>query len=156
MLLDKYINKRKKQHLLINCLLAAFILFILLVPDMAYEIVSGIFSFLFDNAIGLLHMLYEVIEYGIDLIVESILDTGLHTTQTISFYIQIILATILSYFVIRLIYSTIKKLLFCCHLCYCRKKASLVYYWGEQSLLHKTGIISSAIMLISCYLLFFI
>ncbi len=155
-LLDKYINKKKKQRLLINVCLTALIMTTLLMPDTVYEMVSGLCSFLFDNVLELLHLLYEIFEFGIDHLIESVFHMGLQATQTISFYTQLILALAIAYPAIRICYSIVKKLLFSSRKFYCRKKSSLLYYWGEQSFFYKVGVIFSGIMAITCYLLFFI
>lgn len=155
-LLHKHINKKKIQQLLVNGLITSFILAALLMPDMAVEFFLGICSFLIDELIEIVHVIYEIIEYGLDHLIENTFHTDLQATQTINFYTQIILAFAISYPLVRITYSTSKNILFCSHVFYCRKKASFFFYWGELSLLYKIGIISSIILVITSYLLFFI
>ena len=155
-LLHRHIKKKKTQGLVINGLLASFIIAILIMPDMALELFLGLCSFLIDELIEIAHLMYEFIEFSLDHLIEMTFHTDMQNTQTIGFYTQIFFGVVISYPLIRIIYSTSKSIFFAIRVFYCRKKASLFYYWGEQTLLYKTGLISSGVMTITCYLLFFI
>jgi len=155
-LLDRHINKKRTRKFIVNSLLAILIVSILIMPDLALEYFIGFCSFLFDELIEMAHLSYEFIEYGLDLFIEHTFHTGMQETQIIVFYIQIALALVLSYPVIRGAISIIKNLYssFCCF--FSRKKSSLLYVWGEQSFWYQVGLISTGIFVISSYLLFFI
>ena len=155
-LLHRHINKKKHLRLLVNGLLASFFITLFMMPDLAFELFLGLCSFMIDEVVEILNLSYEMFEFSLDHLIENIFHTDMKATQTIGFYTQIIVGLALSYPLIRLIYSTTKNVIFASRLFYGRKKSSFFYYWGEQTLLYKIGLISIGIMAITCYLLFFI
>jgi len=155
-LLNQHINKKRTRHFIANSLLASFLLMILMMPDMAFELIVGLCSFVFDEVIEVTHLMYELFEYSLDHVIEQLFHTALHETQIIVFYIQVALGLALLYPVIKGLVTVCKHMFYGFRsFCY-RKKSSLLYYWGEQSLLYKAGIMSGSLFLSICYILFFI
>jgi len=74
-LLHRHIKKKKTQGLVINGLLASFIIATLLMPDMALELFLGLCSFLIDELIEIAHVIYELIEFSLDHLIEMTLHT---------------------------------------------------------------------------------
>jgi len=155
-LLDKHISKKRTQHLIVYGLMALFALVFIQVPDLIFELVVDLFSFIMDECVEIFHLLYEMVEYGLDLMIEHAFHTDMQKTQTIVFYLQNIIMIALLFPVIRAIILVTKNSLSQCQLLLYRKRASLFYCWGEQTLLHKIGIICLAVLLISFIILFLI
>lgn len=155
-LLSQHINKKRTRLFIANTLLASFIVTVLMMPDLALELLLGFCSFLFDEFIEVAHLTYEFVEYSLDHMIEHVFHTALHETQIIVFYIQIVLGFALLYPLVKGIIKVFKNMFFSCGYFYNRKKSSMLYYWGEQSLLYKTGIISTLLFVSTCYVLFFI
>jgi len=152
-LLDEYVKKKRARRLVMNGLLACFILVAIQVPDLIIELIADLFSFIIDECIEVLHLFYEMLEYGLDQIIEHVFYTDMQSTQTIVFYIQTILFIGLSFPLFRVISSFCKKLIYHWQLSLYRKKASLLYCWGEQSLLRKAGIMSLVFLSASMFVL---
>jgi hypothetical protein len=155
-LLNRHINKRRTRHFIADGLFVSLIMLILAIPDVILDLLVQLSSFLFDNFIGTIHLFYELIEYSLDHLVEQVFHTSLHETELIAFYIQVVLGFVGLYILLRIITSAYKKSARCCRVFFHRKKLSVLYYWGEQSLLYKFGMISTGIITIFCYGLFFI
>ncbi len=155
-LLDKHIKKNRAHKLLANGLLAALLIFILALPDMLFDFILGLLSFLTDNLIEALHLLMEIIEVNLDLAVEHIFHTADQQTQVIVFYIQLFLVMAIAYPVMKLLLRATKNSYLTIQGYFFRKKSSFCYFWGEQSLLYKTATISLFISVVGCYILFFI
>lgn len=152
-LLDKHVSKKRTQHMIVYGLMAFFALVFIQVPDLIIELVIDLFSFIMDEVVELLHLLYEVVEYGLDHIIEHIFHTDMQSTQTIVFYLQNIIMIVLLIPVIRAMVLFCKKTMRQSQLSFYRKKASLFYCWREQTVLYKLGIICLAVMLFSFFVL---
>lgn len=149
--LTAFLQKRKKQQTIIYSLLAMVAMAILSAPDAAL----GLLLDFGHHAIGLtlhaLHLLVEFVELNIDHLVEHSLHTDLHQTQIIVFYIMLGLGLLVFY----VLWKIIPPLCFRCYKnqlrFWSRKKASLLYVWGEQSLLDKIKISVIGIIAVTCY-----
>jgi hypothetical protein len=148
-LLDKHISKKRTQNLIWYGLMALFALVFIQAPDVIFELLSDLFSFIIDECIEVFHLLYEMVEYGLDQLIEHTFHTDMQSTQTIVFYLQNIIIIALLFPVVRATISFAKKTWQQCLLSFYRKKASLLYCWSEQTLLYKIGIICLLIMLTS-------
>lgn len=155
-LLSRHVHKKKNRQLIANGLWLSLIMMALIVPDVVFDFIVGLGSFLIDEVIEITHLLYELFEYSLDHLIEHTFHTEIHQTQIIVFYIQLALALALTYPLARGIYSGFKQLIsgFCSF--YIRKKSSVGYWWGVQSLLYQVGLISTVIMVTIVYLLFFV
>ena len=138
-LLDNHIHKKKSRNLIIMGMLLSLLLIIIQIPDLVLELIVDLFSFVIDEFTELIHLLYEMFEYGLDLIVEHIFHTSVQSTQTIVFYIQVFLAIAISPSIFRIISSFCKKTVYHCQLVFYRKKSSLLYRWGQVALWHKVA-----------------
>jgi len=150
-LLDKHVKKKRTRLLIMNALLVCFILVVIQVPDLIFELAADFFSFIFDGCIEVFHLFYEIIEYGLDQIIEHVFHTDMQNTQMIVFYIQTLVFISLSFPLFRVISSFCKKSFYHWQLFLYRKKSSLLYCWREQTLLGKVGVISLVILLTSFF-----
>jgi len=155
-LLDKHINKRKIQSYITNSLLTLLVILCLIMPEVIFEELLHLGSYLIEAAIELITIGYDLLDHNLNKIVQFLFHTDWQNTHKISFYTIIAIGTGLLFPLIRLIISTGKKLFYRFHRFYCRKKSSIRYYWQEQTLLYKTGAITLITCVITLYVLFFI
>jgi len=155
-LLHKYVNKKRKQQLTLTSLLAAFLVTVIGFPDVIFDFLIGLFDFFIENFIEAIHLLFELIEYNLDHLVEFLFHTNVHDTQTIVFYIIIGLGLSGLYVFIRTIPPLFIKQWRNYRLFIHRKKSSFLYCWREKPLMHKISVISAVIIASSCYVMFFI
>lgn len=147
---------RKNRSLIVTGLLVCLVLTVIQLPNLVLELLLDLGSFLIDEIIELAHLIYEIFEYSLDQVIEHIFHTDLQGTQSIVFYIQLVLAVAISFPLSRIITSICKNSCYGCCLFCGRKKSSLSYCWGQQTLLYKTGIIGIGITAITFYALFLI
>lgn len=139
-LLDQHIRKKRRRIWTVNALMLGFLFIVIQVPDLFFELCADLFSFVIDELIEVLHLLYELIEFGLDIIVENVFHTEIQTTQTLVFYLQNLLLIGLSVPLIRVIILFCKNQFKQWQLFLYRKKSSIVYFWGEQTVLYKAVI----------------
>ncbi|MEQ1528956.1 MAG: PilZ domain-containing protein [Methylococcales bacterium] len=150
-LLDRYINKRKRRKLIINTLLLSLAAITLAVPDVVFGWLLAFLHHVLGVVFHMVYLLYEYAELGLDHVIEHFFHTGRQETQIAVFYILLavglaglsILARIMPRICVRLFNS---QLAF-----WSRKKASFLYFWGEQTLLNKVKIAGIGITAITCY-----
>lgn len=153
-LLIKHLARKKVQQLIVNGVILSIVITVLAMPDMVYQLLLELFHFLFEILLHFLHLGFEFIEYNVDHIIEELFHTDLHQTQVIAFYIIMAGAFAALY----LLWQALPPF---CQRCknkqaafWSRKKASLLYYWGEQPLLNKIKLVVMGIAAITCYVSF--
>ncbi|WP_292432556.1 PilZ domain-containing protein [Methylobacter sp.] len=153
-LLIKHVDKKRKQQNWVHGLFLAAVITVIAFPDVVFGLLFEFFHFLFELFLHILHLSFEFIELNLDRLVEHFFSTDLHQTQVIVFYI------ILSFIVYGL-YLLGRRVPSFCRRCkrnlftaYAFKKASLLFFWREQSLINKIKIMSIVIAAITCYILF--
>lgn len=152
--LVKHINKKRVQQNWVRGLILAATLTVVIVPDVVFGILLHLLHFLFEHFLELLHITFEFAELSLDHLVEHFFHTDLHQTQIIVFYI---LAAFICYGLYRMCravpdyYRRCKK-----HqkAYWSHKKAALLYYWQEQSLLNRIKIVVIGIAAIASYVFF--
>ncbi len=155
-LLSHYVKKKRTRQFAINTLLISLIIAIIMMPDLALELLLDFFSFLFESLIEVAYLINEIFEYNIDHVVESVFHMEVHNTEITAFYLELVLGLALLYPLSRIVFSAIKNFIYRCRVFYVRKKSSIRYYWHEQTLWYKAGLFSVGIALLACYILFFI
>lgn len=153
-LLHEYIAKKRKQQWIVNGSLAALIAAVLVAPDQALALLSGLIHHLFEIVLHLLHLGFEYLEMGLDHVIEHLFHTGLHETQIIVFYVLVILGLIALYLIGRKVPATCKRWSNRWLLFWTRKYSSALYFWSQQSLTDKIKIVGIAVTAISAYLTF--
>ena len=109
--------------------------------------VSFTYDSLFHLIIGLLHGIFESVEYVLDGCIEHLFDTGTHKTQVIVFYILVLF---ISYGFYR-IYCFIPR---CCRrikTSLVNDKAEVLSYWHSLSFLKKLKYSSIVILILGCW-----
>lgn len=156
-LLTRYINKKRARQIVGWTLFAALTLTFLAIPELFVELVLELSDLLIDTFLEAMFLTNDLISLNLDRAVEYFVHSDTHTTQLISFYIQSTCYAILGlYASLRIIPTFIKNLFYRLRVFYFRKKSSLIYYWSHQSLIKKTVMIGTSLIVILCYGLFFI
>lgn len=150
-LLNSYLKKCRKQQFVLNGLVLLAVIAFLAMPEQFLDFTLTLGHYLLEAALHLLHVLFEYIESTLDHIVEHLFHTGLHQTQIIVFYLLLAFASAGLYWLWRIVPPVCLR--FCQTLrgYFRRKKASLLYFWGEQTLQVKIGILLLGTVLTVCY-----
>lgn len=153
-LLDKHVNKKRLQQIWINSFLLTTVLAIIAAPAAIFGLLLELLHFLLELFLELSHLGFEFIESNLDKLIEHFFETNLHQTQVIVFYI---ILPVVVYGLYRLCRALPP---FCLRFkknqlaCWSRKKASLLYYWQEQSLVKKVMLVAISVAAISGYVFF--
>lgn len=153
-LLIRHVAKKRLQQRWVGGLSLAAVITVIVAPDMVFGLLLEFLHFLLELFLHSLHLGFEFIEMNLDHLVEHLFHTDLHQTQVIVFYI---IASFVLYAVYRLcwalplLYRRFKKNQI---LYWSRKKASLLYYWQDQSLFDKCKLVVIGIAAITCYIFF--
>ncbi len=115
-------------------------------PDLIVDPLTNIFHFIYESLLHLAHLSFEAIEELLDTLVERLFETEVHETQTIVFYLMILLAGIPAYILWRLLPWLKGKLI----AIVLKNKNHFLTYWSSLSLLEKIKV--SVITIISAYL----
>lgn len=153
-LLIKHVDKKRKQQNWVHGFILAAIITFIAVPDVVLSILLGVSHFLFERIFEFVHIAFEFVELGLDHLVEHLFHTEVHQTQIIVFYIMLSFA----FYGLYLLWRIVPPF---CRLCkrnlftaYAFKKAGLLFFWREHSLINKIKIVSVVIAAITCYILF--
>lgn len=150
-LLERYVASRKKQQMIASGLLLTLLMTILAMPDVFIDLFLDLCDQAIDLGLEALSIAYDYAGMGLDHVIEYLFETDRHKTQVIEFYTMITFGLVLLLGVLRHFPR------FCAHLVnrlrefWFRKKASLLYFWGEQSLLNKVKIAGMGIVAMTCY-----
>lgn len=127
-----------RLKIIIALLLVSSLLFF---PDV---VISSILD-LVHLSYEFLHILFEMLESTLDLVVEHVFSTGLHDTQVIVFYVLMALAALAAYklwFLVPRFFSYCK-----CKVVaekdYC--KTQIKDYWSRQSISYKLTLLSALV-----------
>lgn len=153
-LLIKHVNKKRSQQRWVRGIILATVITAIAVPDVVFGLLFEFFHFLFEISLHGLHLGFEFIEMNLDHLVEHLFHTDLHETQVIVFYI---IASFVVYGLYRIgralppFYRRCKNSLVeaCEH-----KKASLLFYWRQQSLPNKIKLVVIGAAAVTCYVFF--
>ncbi|MGR9012382.1 MAG: PilZ domain-containing protein [Gammaproteobacteria bacterium] len=153
-LLINHVDKKRRQHRWINGLLLASVLMVIVAPNVVFNLSLELLHFLFERFIEFSHIAFEVVELALDRLIEHFFHTNLKNTQLIVFYILLSFVVYGLYWLWRVLPP------FCRHskenlfASYAHKKASLLYFWREQSLFNKIKLVVIGIAAMTLYILF--
>lgn len=150
-LLDNYINRRKIQQRLFYAFYLSLAMTVLLQPELAFDLIVDIGHQLLELVLHVLHVLFEFVEYSLDHLVEHLFHTDLHTTQFIVFYLMLGFALTLCYALWRIIPPMCLRFGNNQRAFWSRKKASMTYYWHQQTLAEKIRLAGITAGAIACY-----
>ena len=153
-LLTQHLQKRRKRQTVIYSLLSMIALTFLSIPDVAFGFLLDLGHHAIEITLHAIHLLVEVVELNIDHLVEHSLHTDFRQTQIIVFYIMLGLG-LLSFYIFWKVVPPLCLRFFKNQLRFwSRKRASLLYIWGEQSLLEKIKICGIGITAVAGYVFF--
>lgn len=151
-LLIKHVDKKRGLQHWVNGVILIAVITMITMPDVVFGLLLEFTHFLFELLLHILHLSFEFIEINLDHLVEHLFSTDLHQTQVIVFYV------ILSFLVYGF-YRLWRAVPPFCRRCkqnlftaYAFKKASLLFFWREQSLFNKIKIVAIGIAAIACYI----
>ena len=127
---------------------------LLVAPDMIANILITIVHFIFALILHLAEVTFEGLESLLDKIVEYFFDTELHETQTIVFYLMILIALFPLYFLCRVLpgfFIWLKEILITT---WARHKSNVIIYWEDLSSHDKIKMTILAIL--AAYLILFL
>ncbi|CAD6872111.1 PilZ domain-containing protein [Methylomonas fluvii] len=153
-LLNKHIDKTKKQQRAVNGLLLSLALLVLAMPDAAFGLLMGLIHHVFEVVLHFIHLIFESAEYNLDHVIEHAFHTDTHTTQVIVFYILCALGLTGLYFVWRIVPHNCRRAGNGLIAFWCRKKASCLYFWSQQALVDKIKIVGIGVIAVSGYAYF--
>lgn len=153
-LLVEHVAKHKARQNIVRGFILGTVVTVIAVPDVAFDLLSGLVHFLFVNILHFLHLAFEFIESSLDHFVEHLFHTDTHQTQIIVFYILVAFAIVGLYWLWRALPPFCRRckenlFSYCAH-----KKASLLYYWEELSLLNKIKLVVIGVAAIAAYVSF--
>jgi PilZ domain/C4-dicarboxylate anaerobic carrier len=153
-LLNKHVNKIRKQRLILNGFIITFILAVLAAPEHALELLLELIHHIFEIALHMLHLAFEFLEMGLDHVIEHHFHTDTHKTQVIVFYVIASFALVAFYFLGRIVLKPLLRLKQRLILYGSRKKSSCLYFWSQQTVLDKVKIVCIGVSVIAGYLYF--
>jgi hypothetical protein len=127
---------------------------LLIAPDMIANMLMTIVHFTFALILHLAEVTFEGLESLIDRIVEYFFDTEVHETQTIVFYLMILIALFPLYFLCRVLpgfFIWLKEILITT---WARHKSNVIIYWEDLSSHDKIKMTILAIL--AAYLILFL
>ncbi len=153
-LLSKHVDKKKMQQTVVKGFILAAVLTVIAMPDVVFGLLFELLHHLLELFLEFCHLAFEFIEINLDKLIEHLFETDLHQTQVIVFYI-------IASFVFYGLYRLFRAVPPFCRRCkkntvayWSRKKASLLFYWREQSLFNKIKLVAIGVAAITGYIFF--
>jgi hypothetical protein len=153
-LLSKHVAKKRVQQRWVNGFILAAVITVIAAPAMVFSLAVGLLHFLLEVSLHVMHLAFEFLESNLDHLVEHVFETDVHQTQIIVFYIIVPFVLYGLYRLLRAVPSFCRRLKKNQIAFWSRKKAGLLFYWHEQSLLNKIKLIVIGIAVITGYVFF--
>lgn len=152
--LIQHVDKKRVQQRWFNGFILAAVITVIAAPDVVFGLLFELVHFLFELFLHILHLSFEFIELNLDHLIEHLFDTDLHQTQVIVFYVILSFIIYGFYLLVRAVPSFCRRSKQNLIKAYAFKKASLLFFWREQSLLNKIKIVAIAATAIAAYVFF--
>lgn len=153
-LLIKHVAKRRLQQLWVWGFILAAVITVVAIPDVVFGLLFELFHFLFEHVLEFIHIVFEFTESTLDHLIEHLFHTGVHETQVIVFYILVSFGLYVLYRLWRVLPPFFLRCKNNQIAYWSRKKASLLYYWQEQSLFNKIKLVVIGAAAITGYVFF--
>lgn len=153
-LLIEHVSKKRSQQIWINGFILAVVITVITAPDVVFGLASQFLHFLLELFLHTIHLGFEFIESSLDKFIEHLFHTDLHQTQVIVFYIILSFGLYGLYRLLRAAPPFFRQCKKNQINYWSRQKASLLYYWREQSLPNKITLAVIGAAAITCYVLF--
>lgn len=125
----------------LDLILVAIIVLALVMYDVTIDWVLSVLHVLFE----LILLSYEWLELGIEHGVEHLFHTSHHISQMVTFYILVLIACGLIYWLWRILPRLFKKMRQFAHDAWLRRKTELELYWLSLSLHKKIMLLTTAV-----------
>ncbi len=150
-LLDRYVQRKRKQQMWVYGGLATLALIVMAFPLQVFHLVLVVLHHLVEIVLHGLFLCVEFLELNLDHLIEHWFHTSLHATQIIVFYILAAIVLLGLYSLWRIVPAYCIRWKNRLVTFWMRKKASLKYFWNEQSLDSKIKITVVAVVTLGCY-----
>ncbi len=153
-LLHNHVSRKTKQRLTLIGSLLTLTTAILLNPLDTLHLVIALGHHLVEILGHAAYLIFEYLELWLDHVIEHAFHTDLHTTQVIVFYILLSCCLTALYFIGRTLPAAYLRLANHQRRFWSRKRASMLYYWSEQSTANKLKIVGITSAVIFAYVYF--
>lgn len=153
-LLDSIVSKRKKYQLFGYGALLSFLTALLLMPEEIFGLIIELTDHLTDAILDLWFLASDYLGLGLKRSIPYLFHTSPRVTDIAGFYIQQVIEFAVMLCIVRFSWLAIKRFSQETAAFLARKKASMLYYWGEKSWLGKLKVISLGVAVIGCYVMF--
>lgn len=109
-----------------------------------YDVVIDLFLNALDLLVEVIHLTYEWLELGMEHAVEHIFHTSRHGSQIVTFYILVLLASLLLYWLWRVLPRHYKQFIEFMRLALEQRKIESQAYWLSLTLINKVKLLSTA------------
>lgn len=153
-LLNSVIAKRKKYQVFGYGLILSFLAALLLMPEETCGLIIELIGHLTDAVLDLWFLASDYLGLGLKRSIPYLFHTSPRVTDIAGFYVQQGIEFVVMLCLVRLGWLAIKRFSQKSAAFLARKKASLLYYWGEKSWVDKFKVISLGAAVIGCYVMF--
>jgi hypothetical protein len=108
-----------------------------------YDVVFDLFLNILHLAFEFIHIMYEWFELGIEHTVEHLFHTSRHGSQVVTFYILILIAILLIYWLWQVLPRLYKRFIQFVHQAWERRKTECQSYWVSLTLSNKLSLFST-------------
>jgi len=109
-----------------------------------YDVVIDLFLNILHLLFEAIHILYEWFELGIEHSVEHLFHTSRHGSQVVTFYILMLIASLLMYWLWRVLPRLYQQIVQCVQQAWQRRKTQCAAYWVSLTLSNKLSLLSTA------------
>jgi len=155
-LLDLHIRRRRRQRWMINGIWTLGAFLVLTMPEEILELALESVEFFVETFWDLVDKCRDIIGHWVSFVLGHAFHANPHTIQIFGFYVQTAFEFVVAVVSLRMLWLGIQRLWDNSIRLLSRKKASFLYYWGEQTWLGKLKLIGSAAVVASAYLLLFL
>lgn len=127
-----------KEHLDLVCV--ALVALSIAMYDVVIDLFLNILHLLFEA----IHIMYEWFELGIEHSVEHLFHTSRHGSQVVTFYILMLIASLLMYWLWRVLPRLYQQIVQFMQQAWQRRKAECAAYWVSLTLSNKLSLLSTA------------
>lgn len=153
-LLNSVIAKRKKYQVFGYGLILSFLTALLLMPEETCGLIIELIGHLTDAVLDLWFLASDYLGLGLKRSIPYLFHTSPRVTDIAGFYVQQGIEFVVTLCLVRLGWLAIKRFSQKSAAFLARKKASMLYYWGEKSWVDKFKVISLGTAVIGCYVMF--
>jgi PilZ domain len=153
-IVHQYVERRRKRQRIMRIIYAVLGFMVLAEPDGAFHLLEELLHHLLEEVLHVMHLVFEVFEESLDVVVEHLFESGRHDTQVIVFYIIVTIILGLLSLQLRKFPAWLKKKRTRIKRYFNRKKSSLLYHWSEQSAMQKAKTISIGTLSFAAYIFY--